>query len=263
MNTCKWICSALLMTLCFGVHSSEDVDFIEKIPREVVNPWQNDAYFGPIDVYLECDYGIIARIETQDLILHSITWDYFEDYIKLFGDPVAVEKYARGTPWTPKEVEEGMELWISRWEAQKDPFSAFAVHLKTLGEPFIGHVILGHGKRFGRADLAFLFKPEYQHLGLSKQALTALLYGYAPRLIKDGYCVNLNDDACEPTPLKVVHATARLDDPHSLNLLCNLGMRHGVVELLWGALRLHFMIKAEDILRNQTLRNEHFFGSAE
>lgn len=243
------------MTCCLGAHS-ENFDLFDNIPEDIVDPWEKGAYLGPIDVSLETDYGIVARIETQDLVLYSVNWDQFDDYVQLFGDAATVEKYAKGTPLTSYDVELLMSTWIVRWQ-ESDPFSAFAVYRKGQTEEFIGHVVLGHGGRFGQADLAYLFKPEFQNQNYCKQALTAVVYGYAPRLINDNFMVNVGEDCCEPSPLKIVHATARLDDVASLEALSGLGLKHGVIETLFGAPRLHFRLKTEDLLKNQVLKNDY------
>jgi RimJ/RimL family protein N-acetyltransferase len=258
MKKHKWIYSALLTALCVGAHAQDDDDFTESIDYEKVNPWTEGSYLGSIDVTLKVRKEIKARIETDDLILRSVTWDQFDNYVELFGDPSAVEKYADGEPWTIDEVHDMMCIWIKRWEDQKDPFSAFAVYLKSEDNPFIGHIVLGHGTRCGQAELAYLFKPEFQNRSYGKQAVTAILYGYAARLIEDNYLVNMGSDDCSPTPLRVVHATARLDNLSSTQILHSVGMKQGVTEILWGASRMHYMIDADEILSNKFLREYSF-----
>jgi RimJ/RimL family protein N-acetyltransferase len=242
MKKQHWLCSVLLLALCVSASAEEGCS------SEKLNLATEGSYQGPIDVSLQITGGIRVRIETENLILHSITRDNQEDYLQLFSDPETVKKYADGIPWTKEEIQERMEIWIKRWESQ-DPFSAFAVFLKNESKPFMGHIVLGHGLREGQAELAVLFKPEYLPQGYGQQAVAAILHGYAPRLIKDQYAprlikdqyfVNIDDENCQPVPLRVVHATVRIDDPYVAQALRLSDMQHGSMETLWGALRSHY-----------------------
>lgn len=245
------IYAVLLTALCLSVNAQEENNLTEKVSPA----WIKGSYLGPISVSLKIPKGIKGRIETDDLILLSLTWDRLDDYLELFGDPATVEKYADGKPWAAEEVKQTMDTWIHRWESL-DPFSAFAVYLKNETKLFIGHIVLGHGPQEGQAELGFLFKPEYQNLGYCKQAVAAIIYGYVPRLIKDGYLANVGSERCEPSLLNAVHATVRLDNPYPAQALRLAGMKPGAVETLWGDQRVHYTITAEEILNNKVLRDQ-------
>lgn len=251
MKKHTWIFSLLSMALCIGVHAEDVKTESISLEKPIL---LTGGYQGSIKVILETSNGIRASIETDDLILQSVTWNDFENYVALFGDPKGIKKYADGQPWEIKKIQEAMDTWINRWEVQNDPFSAFAVYLKSGERPFIGHVALGHGANPGQAELGFLIKPEYQSKGYGMQAVAAIMFGYAPRLIEDQYLVNMNSEACDAIPLKVVHATTRTDSPHSAQILRYMGLKSGMEEVLWGAPRTHYTIDADEILKNKVLR---------
>ena len=111
----------------------------------------------------------------------------------------------------------------------------------------MGHIVLGHGSRRGQAELAFVFRPEYHDASFATQAVTAILYGYIPK-IRNHYLVNMNNPSLEPSPLRSIHATAHFDDTFSGQAMIRSGMRIGTEEVLWGALRFHYLISIDEIM---------------
>ncbi len=247
-----WTYSLFFPLVCLVANVQAESSFAPTSKQE--NVWSERSYRGPIDVHLEISNGLSARIETQDLILCSMNWDHFANYVELFGDPETMKKFATGIPIPAEAVERRMRNWINRWQQYCDPFSPFAIFLKGEGCPFIGHVILGYGSREGEAELAYIIRREYQNQGYGKQAVTAILYGWAPRLIRDQYWVNMRNDDCAPGPLKVIHATARNDNPYSIRILDGVGMKSGEPEWLMGALRTHYQITVDELLDRKISR---------
>ncbi len=238
MKKHRWLYSAFLIALPLHLQAEEC-------------SCKQGSYTGYINVFFQIPSGIEAQIETENLILQSVNWDHYQDYLQLFSDPAAVEKYADGIPWTLDEIHERMNIWIDRWNNQ-DPFSAFAIYLKNAdNRSFVGHIVLGHSAFEGQSELAFLFKPEFLPFGYAKEAVSAILYGYAPRLIRDQYFVNIGSEYCAAAPLNIVHATARVDNPYHDQALRKAGLRHGETVVLWGASRSHYTIDAETLLNHQ------------
>ncbi len=216
---------------------------------EHVSKWEGKPYEGPIEVSIWREENVIrALIETQDLIMTSLTIDKLDAYVALFGDPAAVEKYMDAMTWTSKEVGMAVSRWVQRWEEFQDPFSAFAVYSKNEGAHFIGHLVLGHGRRYGQSELAFLFAPQHRDIEHAVQAVTAVVQGYVPH-IAGKHLVNLNGSVTA-SPLHSVHSTARFDDTFSGQALVRSGFKIGVEEVLWDAPRFNYLITLDQIHQN-------------
>jgi hypothetical protein len=242
----KWILPFFLAALCITAFA--DLGIVP-VPPEHITKWKGDPYCGSIDVSLaENDGAIQAKIETDELVLISVTAGQISDYVQLFGDPAAVEKYVDTKPWALEDVEARVMGWVERWEVLQDPFSAFAIYLKKDGRPFIGHIVLGHGSRHGQAELAFLFKPQYHDIRYATQAVTAILHGYAPQ-IRDKYLANMNNSSVDPSPLISIHATGHFDDTFSGQAMIRSDMKIGAEEELWGAYHFHYLITVDQIIR--------------
>lgn len=226
----------------------------ERIPPEHITKWTGDSYQGPIQLSFSHEYGVIsAKLETDDLILYSVTPDQLENYVGLFTDPKAVATYGDGQPWTLDKVERNVQKWSARWQENQDPFSAFAIFSKKHDNAFIGHIVLGHSLRYCISELAFLLKPEFHNIGYATQAVTAVLYGYVPELIKREYAVNLNSCKVDQSPLRSIHATGRFDDTFSGQAMIRSGMKIGEDDDLWGAQRFHYLIRVDEIMNSKLL----------
>lgn len=210
---------------------------------------QQDAYQGKINLKFDHENGVIhAQLETDDLLLVSLNADQVEDYAALFSDPRAVEKYTDGQPLSGAVIEQLVQGWIARWENQEDPFSAFAIFEKQEGNPFVGHIVIGHGSRYAQSELAILLRPEFNRVGYATQAISAVLYGYIPMLARDQYLANLNNSAVDPSPLRSIHATARFDDALLCEAMSLAGMKSGESDVIWGSERFHYLIRVDEIL---------------
>jgi RimJ/RimL family protein N-acetyltransferase len=247
---CKWIAVIFLTTMSTLTFAEDEQQYV---PTEHITKHTGDSYEGPIDVEYHNEFGKIhARLETQNLILVSLTADQLENYVGLFTDPDAVAKYRDGQPWDVDKVERMVQKWVARWEENRDPFSAFAIFEKKAGTPFIGHIALGHGLRYGQAEMAFLFKPASRNIWYATQAVTAVLDGYVPRLV-DNYClVNLDSSVVEPSPLRSIHATGHFDDTFSGQAMIRSGMSIAEEDIFWGAQRFHYLVRVDEILSKMT-----------
>lgn len=242
---CKWIAAIFLMTMSTLTFAEDSEQYV---PTEHITKWKGDPYEGSIDVELRDDSGVIrAKLETDDLILVSLTADQLENYIDLFTDPDAVSKYRDGQPWAIEKVERAVQKWVARWEENQDPFSAFAIFDKNK-QVFIGHIALGHGSRYGQSEMAFLFKPAFRNIRLATQAVTAVLNGYVPRLIQNQSLVNLDSCVVDPSPLRSIHATGHFDDTFSGQAMIRSGMSIAEEDIFWGAQRFHYLIRVDQIL---------------
>ncbi|GEM_PF-5607926 len=242
---CKWLAIIFLTTMSTLTFAEDSQEYV---PTEHITKWKGDPYLGSIDVMIQDNSGVIqARIETDDLVLVSLTADQLENYMGLFTDPEAVSKYKDGQPWPESKVQRAVEKWVERWEENRDPFSAFAIFEKKKGG-FVGHIALGHGTRYGQSELAFLFKPAFHHLRYATQAVTAILKGYVPRLIENQSLVNLDNSHVDPSPLRSIHATGHFDDTFSGQAMIRSGMVIAEEDIFWGAQRFHYLIRVDQIL---------------
>lgn len=257
----KWLGIIFLSVMCHVTYADES---LQPVTPEHITKWKGDSYCGSIKVRFASELGIIrAHLETDDLMLVSLSSEHLEYYMGLFTNPSAVNKYACGQPWTEDEVNEAVQQWIARWEQELDPFSAFAIFRKNKDRTFIGHIVLGHGSRYGQSELAFLFSPAYHDLGYATQAVSAILYGYVPRLLQDRYPVNLNNSAVEPSPLRSIHATGHFDDTFSGQAMIRSGMKIGEEDILWGAQRFHYLIRADEILNKIQPLDNSLYGTGD
>lgn len=253
---CKWL-AVIFLTTMSTLTFAEDSEIY--IPTEHITKWKGDPYLGSIDVDLRDDCGVIrAKIETDDLILLSLTADQLENYIGLFTDPDAVTKFRDGQPWTEEKVERAVQKWVARWEDSQDPFSAFAIFEKKKGNPFVGHITLGHGSRYGQSELAFLFKPAFRNIRYATQAVTAILNGYVPHLVQNESLVNVNSSSVDPSPLRSIHATGHFNDTFSGQGMIRSGMNIAEEDIFWGEQRFHYLIRVDQILEQHSVsRTEH------
>ncbi len=257
----KWLVAIFLTTMCTAAFADETDNFV---PTENITKWKGDSYQGSINLTLVSESDAIsAWLETDDLILVSVAAAQFENYARLFTDPAAVEKYADGQPWTEDEVRAAVQEWTARWEVNRDPFSAFAIFDKKAGNDFIGHIVLGHGSRYGQSELALLLSPSCHKIGYATQAVSAVLYRYVPWLLKEQYLVNRNNKAVESSPLRSIHATGRFDDTFSGQAMIRSGMRIGESDLMWGSQRFHYLIRVDEILNSLPQEDDGLYDTGD
>jgi RimJ/RimL family protein N-acetyltransferase len=257
----KWSLAFFLLGTCSMTFAEES---ITPVLPEHITKWTGNPYPGSIDVSITHEAGILkAKLETDDLILTSLSLANLDDYIQLFEDPIAMEKYADGMPWTRDEIEMAVQDWAQRWEVFQDPFSAFAIFLKQSDNPlFIGHLVLDHSSRYSQSELAFLLRPQYSNIDFAVQAVTAVLDGYVPAIV-DQYLVNLNETGATPSILKTIHSTAHIDDTFSGQAMIRSGMKIGTEELFENILRFNYLITVDQILTKVQLEEEFLIEGAD
>lgn len=114
-----------------------------------------------VDVDLE-----MPSIETTRLKLRPVEKQDISNYVKLFANPKATQKYLGG-PRAPDITTTRVDQWAARW--QQHHFSAFAVFLKSEDDSessFVGHVVLGHGDyednvENGWSEVAIMIDPKF------------------------------------------------------------------------------------------------------
>ncbi len=168
-----------------------------------------------------------VTIETSRLCIQPVRLENLKDYISLFGDPVAMANYATGQTKDAEHVEKRLQGWVTRW-ADGDPFSGLAIFDKNSGD-FIGHIVLGHGDDPGQSETAILLKPTFWNNGYGREAVSAILEHYAPKLVEMGCMV-------DGAPFREIVATAKADAVAS-NRIFSSYMKLAGQEEKYGSLR--------------------------
>lgn len=180
------------------------------------------------------DGAVLLSITTERLNISPVSSAEIDDYHRfLFSNPKVMEKFGTGEVRTRTFVEDRIANWIQRWESG-DPFGAYAIRLNS-GE-FVGHIVLGHGDDPGHSELAYLIRDDYWGRGYGSEAAQAVVQNIAPILRAYGFSV-------EGETFSYIDATARPDNPASIKILEQLGMKVIGTSEKFGAFREHFRIE--------------------
>jgi RimJ/RimL family protein N-acetyltransferase len=197
--------------------------------------------------------GAPVEIETERLSLRPMQESDRSDFYALYTDPIAMQKFtdceqrlkAKGiTLWTEEQLQKANSRLSSflRRVRQHDPFNGFAVLDKTTRQ-FMGMAIVGYGEKSGQSEIAFIFRRDAQGKGFATEAMTALVKGYLPALIKIHYEMTGEPLTVRGVPLSKLMATARTDNQESISVLEKLGMTKTKEIKKWGSLRGVYELK--------------------
>lgn len=194
-----------------------------------------------VNFYLDENEALSVTVDTENLHMRSTMVEDCDSYVKLFGDPDVMSKFATGET-RPKEAVESRlkDIWVKRWQ-QNDPYNGLAV-FKNETDEFIGHVVIGHGDAPGQSELAYLFMKNHWGKGYGTEVATAIVKDYARATIEEGYTL-------EGKTLETITATARPDNPGSVRILEKLGMHKICEEEKYKAMRYHFSINMCELSR--------------
>ncbi len=188
-----------------------------------------------VNFYVDENEALSVTIDTKNLHMRTVVKDDCDSYVKLFGDPDVMGKFATGETKTKEETESRIEgVWMKRWR-QNDPYNGLAVFEKSTSD-FVGHVVLGHGDRAGESQLAYLFLKNHWGKGFGSEAVSAVVKNYAPATIDEGYTL-------EGETLDTIVATARPDNLASVRILEKQGMTKFAEEVKYNSMRYHFSIR--------------------
>ena len=198
------------------------------------------------DIYFEKNpetNQLKVTIETERLIMESTTHSHFSDYKNLFTMPENMYKVMDGNPWSGDKIGEQHHQWVARWN-NDSPFSSLAI-LKNDTDEFIGHVLLGDGDQPGFAELAYVFDKKFWGQGYGKEVIPIIVQEYAPELVERNYKL-IGEN------FKRIEATARPDNPASINLLKAAGLKKFSEKPKWGQLRHFFFLNIMDLKEKPT-----------
>ncbi len=179
-----------------------------------------------------------VSITTERLIIESTHPAHLSHYKKLFMNSENMLKVMDGNPWSENRVDKRHEQWVSNWN-NGNPFSSFAIVKKDRGE-FIGHVVLEETDQPGLAELAYAFDKQFWGKGYGKEVIPIIVQEYAYELVKRDY--KLAGES-----FKRIEATARPDNPASINLLKAAGLKKFSEQPKWGQLRHFFFVDTNDL----------------
>ena len=198
--------------------------------KHKINPLRHHIEF-------RTDNILHITIETDRLLIHSITPENEQDCVALLADPVVMQKYATGVVYEEQRAKERMSIWTTRW-ARHDPFSAYVVTEKD-SSTFVGIAVIGQSAK-GESEVACAEHCEFWNKGYGREATEAVFQSLIPRLMLRGYTV-------EHAPLKNLVATARLDNPASQHMLRGVGFKEEGEIQKFGAPRKLFSLSARQL----------------
>lgn len=180
-------------------------------------------------------------ITTARLRMESTNSLHLDQYKKLFMNSENMLKVMDGNPWSENRIGKRHQQWVAHWD-NDHPFSSFAV-LKKDTEEFIGHVTLDETDQPGVAELAYAFDKQFWGKGYGKEVIPIIVQEYAPELVKRDYKLAGEN-------FKRIEATARPDNPASINLLKAARLEIFSKKIKWGELRHFFFVNIDDLTRS-------------
>lgn len=181
---------------------------------------------------------LTVTITTERLLLESTQPTHVGYYKKLFMNSENMLKVMDGNPWSENKIVSRHEKWVANWN-NDNPFSSLAISKKDSDE-FIGHVMLEETDQPGFAELAYALDTKFWGKGYGKEVIPMIVQEYAPELVKRDY--KLAGES-----FKRIEATARPDNPASINLLKAAGLKKFSEKPKWGQLRHFFFINTNEL----------------
>jgi RimJ/RimL family protein N-acetyltransferase len=201
--------------------------------RHKVNPLRHIINFNT-------DTNLHITMETERLMMRSVTRDDEADCIALLGDDIVMNKFATGVPYDIEKVKARIVLWVGRWE-NHNPFSIYVIQEKLSGE-FMGIMAI-QPEGPGESEASYAIHHRFWGKGYGSEAANAIFQSLIPRLMLRGYKI-------EHKSLKKLVATARLDNEASLKMLRGVGFKEEEKIEKYGAWRFSFGLFAKQ-LRNE------------
>lgn len=236
----RWIIALLILSRLSLGHCQEQAILL--------NPYLGEVYMGMFHV--KNDSALYSLINTDDLILSTITWNDYSDCIALLQKEDVVHTYGKTIPWEEENFTQQFIDWTRRWEEGEDPFSAFAIFSKKEEEKlnFIGYIVLSHGTVKGQADLEFVIDKSAWDQNYGQQAIIAILQGYTNFLSDLNYYVNLNDsNHVMASKLTSIHALSPVDEIQIHTALENAGMFPSNHEIINGIYLCHYEVSLNEL----------------
>jgi RimJ/RimL family protein N-acetyltransferase len=159
--------------------------------------------------------------------------------IKLRKNNAAVIAPAKGED----KICEQHTQWVARWN-NDNPFSSLFI-FKNDTDEMVGHVLLGDGDQPGFAELAYVFDKKFWGQGYGKEVIPIIVQEYAPELVERNYKL-IGEN------FKRIEATARPDNPASINLLKAAGLKKFSEKPKWGQVRHFFFLNIMDLKEKPT-----------
>lgn len=103
-------------------------------------------------------------------------------------------------------------------------------------------MVLEKTEQPGVAELAYAFDKKFWGQGYSKEVVPIIVQEYAPELVKRDYKLAGEN-------FKRIEATARPDNPASINLLKAAGLKKFSEKPKWGQLRHFFFINTDGLTK--------------
>lgn len=198
------------------------------------------------DIYFEKNpetNQLNVSIKTERLVMESTISTHLYAYKELLKNSENMLKVMDGNPWKEDQIGELHKQWVARW-SNDNPFSSLIISKNDTDER-VGHVLLGDGDQPGFAELAYVFDKKFWGQGYGKETIPIVVREYAPELVKRDYkLLGKNFEGIE--------ATARPDNPASINLLKAAGLKKTTEKFKWGHNRHFFSVNIIDLKEKPT-----------
>lgn len=160
--------------------------------------------------------ALSVTIDTQHLHLRSVNSEDSGLYFHLFNDHPSTERVQSADAFVEiDKVRRIVNQWSAAWE-ENDPYSSLAIFRKEDNE-FIGNINLGHGDEPGHSKLSCRFMSIHQGKGYGQEAVTAVINGFVPATIKEGYML-------DGKPLGKITTIVHDSNSDIISFFRNLGM---------------------------------------
>ncbi len=186
-----------------------------------------------------------VKVLTPNLIIRSVQPEDEQECIALFGDARVMEKFATGATRDKEVSNARLICWLDSWK-KHDPFTVYSI-LEKSTDAFIGVIAVSHSAP-GESEISYLLHHQHWGKGFGSETMAAVHQCLIPRLMMKSYEI-------EYKPLTKLVATARLDNPASVHLLCGVGFNKEAQIEKYGAPRILFGLSAKQVKN----RYHHFF----
>jgi len=191
-------------------------------------------------VIIKDDKKLQVSVTTPRIKISSLTNYDLEDTLALYGNPIVMQKFSEGKPFSKDKITKEFNDALFKW-ATHDPFTQYKV-VENSSNSFIG-IIAFTTTSPGVVSLSYLYNQKYWGQGYGKEAAQAMFKTLLPRLIIRGFKVDGHE-------LEEVTATARLDNPASQNIIQSVGFKEEKVIEKYGAKRHYNTLTADDLKNN-------------
>jgi RimJ/RimL family protein N-acetyltransferase len=196
----------------------------ERISQEINFEQAKERYisqFGEptIEFNRDTSGNLHVIIRTKRLTLTSANLNEASEYHEhIYSCPNVMEKFFTGQIADRSYADSRIKTWNTRLEA-KNPFVGLTVRTNDADKTFLGNVVLGGSDEPNSAETAYFLREDKWKQKFGTEMVGAIILFYGPELVRNNYKLPNGQE------FKRIVATCRSDNPASLKILDNMGMR--------------------------------------